>query len=395
MGAFLSEAVPRRPIHHDRIRAAGVVVQVDAVAGVGLDVPLPAPGAGEGVPGGALGPEQADAVPAAEDEVVLTVEVEDVAGEGGGRVVERGLGDELADGEGELGALGVDEDLGVEVRVAEEGVLVVVPVGPGQVAGRAVGEARRLVLRREVEGRVADELELVVEDVRVGGEDDAVRQGGKGRGQRVGELAAPAVADVEDFLGGNGEDGFGDLARADGRGERGEHGELDRGLDFGVGVRLGGEAAAEAVPGEGAVAGGESGGDVAVGVVLGRGGQVEVPVRFVEAEPVGEQLESGGFGGGFAGGAVLGGYVERLGEGRQVDRPSCSVTGSDYVGQARGSVAIWQGIGEGRDYGGDVGDGHRQDEGCAVPSGLRIDQGGREKQEEDNWGCADGHDGGG
>ena len=357
-GAFSSKPVPPRPIHHDRIRAAGVVVQIDTVAGVGLDIPFPAFGLGERLLGGTLRPEKPDTVPAAEDEVVLAVEVEDVAGEGSCREVERALGDELADGEGELGALGVSQDGGVEVGVAEEGVLVVVLVGPGQVAGRAVGEARRLVLRREVEGRVADEFQVVFEDVRVAGQDHAVGEGREGRGQRVGELAAPAVTDLEDFLRRGGEDGFGDLARADGGRERREDGELDGRLDFGVRVRLGGEAAAQAVPGKGAVTGGEGGGDVAVGVVLGRSGQVEVPVGFVEAEPVGEQLESRGFGGGFAGGAVLGRYVERLGERRQVDRASCGVAGSDYVGQTRGGIAIWQGIGEGRDYGSDIGDGH-------------------------------------
>ena len=51
-----------------------------------------------------------------------------------------------------------------------------------------------------MEGAVGHEHQLVLEDVRVAGEYDAVGETRESRSKSVGELAAPAVAHMENFL---------------------------------------------------------------------------------------------------------------------------------------------------------------------------------------------------
>ncbi len=102
---------------------------------------------------------------------------------------------------------------------------------------------------------------------------------------------------------------------------------------------------------------------------------MEVPVGFIEAEAVAEELQGGGLDRGLVGGAVLGRDIESHGEGRQISRTSWSVAGGDGVREAGSSIAIWKGVREGFDQCGDIRDGYGDEEGCAVLSGMRSDHG--------------------
>lgn len=141
--------------------------------------------------------------------------------------------DELPDCERELGTFDVAEDGGVKVWIGEERILVVVLVAPGQVACTKAQEAIRLGYRCEMAGCVRQELEPMVEDVRISSQDDTVGEVRKGTDKRVRELRAPGMPDVEDFLGLL---DVGEFSVSRGCRQGCKEGDLDGRLDFGLWV---------------------------------------------------------------------------------------------------------------------------------------------------------------
>ena len=120
-------------------RRLTVVVEVDAVASVGLDVSLERAGVGESRSNGdardaAASTASGKAVTTAVDVVVLTSDDKGRAGEGG-HLGGDGQGEELAEGHRLLGHLGEDGGAGGEEAGVQEGVDVGRQVAPGQVAG--------------------------------------------------------------------------------------------------------------------------------------------------------------------------------------------------------------------------------------------------------------------
>lgn len=70
--------------------------------------------------------------------------------------------------------------------------------------------------------------------MRVSGEDDTVGETRESRSKRVGELAARAMADMEDFLGRGRDIRFRYLARANGSSESGKDSKLHCALNLSV-----------------------------------------------------------------------------------------------------------------------------------------------------------------
>jgi hypothetical protein len=88
----------------------------------------------------------------------------------------------------------------VEVGVREERVLIVVFVAPGEVSSGQALEPIRLRDRCEMASGIGQKLELIIENMRIPGQNDTVGERRKGANKCVGELRAPAMADMEDFL---------------------------------------------------------------------------------------------------------------------------------------------------------------------------------------------------
>lgn len=339
--AFPRSKIPlRQPGSHDIVGAGGVAVQINAMTHVGLNVDLDAGAGGEAGDGAALGAHEViTTVALAEDQVVLGRDVQHRSRERGGGEVEGGLAQELTGGEGELGGLGVLQHGRVEVRVGEEGELVGVLIGPGQVARGPAGEAGRLVLRRKPEGGVGDEEGLVGEVVAVARQHQRIRELWRHRRQRVAQFTAPTVSHVHHF---RRDRDLGDLALPHRPRQLGQHRQLHGRLDHVVRVHFGGLAAPQSVPGQGAVARAQRRVDVTVLRVAGIAGQAEVPVRFVEAEAMGEELQRFGFGGLLVRRAVLDADLEGLRHFRRVNmyRYRRGVTHDHRVGKSHRAITV-------------------------------------------------------
>lgn len=87
--------------------------------------------------------------------------------------------------------------------VGQERVLVCGSVGPGEEGIRVslLGEALGLILVHDVELGRGKEKRVVGSDVGVAGQDNTVGEGRRDSGERVSELRAVRVANVDNLLG--------------------------------------------------------------------------------------------------------------------------------------------------------------------------------------------------